>query len=85
MTIPIFLVEVWNFFELFQIFLSDSIPSHSIKTKIFIIIFAKFEDPPKNYGSPGADFIGLKQIRNASQRKSIFLLIFSGIFCRRNY
>jgi hypothetical protein len=40
-----------------------------------MIICAKFEDPPKNYGSPGADFMGLKQIRNASQRKSIFLLI----------
>jgi hypothetical protein len=42
-----------------------------------MIICAKFEDPPKNYGSPGTDFIGIKQIRNSSQRKSIFLLIFS--------
>jgi hypothetical protein len=42
-----------------------------------MIICAKFEDPPKNYGSPGADFIGLKQIRNASKIKSVFLLIFS--------
>jgi hypothetical protein len=42
-----------------------------------MIICAKFEDPPKNYGSPGADFIELKQIRNASQGKFIFLLIFS--------
>ncbi len=42
-----------------------------------MIICAKFEDPPKNYGSSGADFMGLKQIRNASQRKSIFLLIIS--------
>ncbi len=42
-----------------------------------MIICAKFEDPPKNYSSPGADFIGLKQIRNASQIKFIFLLIFS--------
>ncbi len=42
-----------------------------------MIICAKFEDPPKNYGSPGADFMGLKQILNASQRKFIFLLIIS--------
>jgi hypothetical protein len=75
MTILIFLVEVWNFSELFQIFLSDIIYIPSIP-KIFMIICAKFEDPPKNYGSLGADFMGLKQIRNASQRKSIFLLIF---------
>ncbi len=42
-----------------------------------MIICAKFEDPPKNYGSPGVDLMGLKLIRNASQRKYIFLLIIS--------
>ncbi len=26
-----------------------------------MIIYAKFEDPPKNYGIPGADFIGLSK------------------------
>jgi hypothetical protein len=51
-----------------------------------MIIGAKFEDPPKNYGSPGADFIGLKKIRNASQRKSIFLLKKKNIFgCSMNH
>jgi hypothetical protein len=39
-----------------------------------MIICATFDDLPKNYGSPGADFIGLKQIRNECQRKSVFLL-----------
>jgi hypothetical protein len=41
-----------------------------------MIICAKFEDPPKNYGSPGPDFIGLNQIRNAMSKKICILIKF---------